>query len=259
MADAAEVLVTGGTGMLGSRVVERLRAAGRGARVLSRSGGEGRVRGDLGTGEGLEEALRGVTTVIHCASSPLRRTREVDVEGTGRLLGEAGRAGVAHAVFISIVGVDRNPHYPYYRYKLETEKVFERSGVPWTILRATQFHEFTLGFIRRLIRGPVALAPKGFLVQPVDVSEVAERLAALALSEPAGRVPDFGGPEIKTFAELSRLYLGAAGLRQRVLEVPVPGKMARAVRAGAQTCPGGTRGEITWEEFLRSHLAKTGS
>ena len=261
MTSAPEVLVTGGTGMLGSRVVERLRAARQadGVRDLSRRGGEGRVRGDLGTGEGLEAALRGVETVVHCASSPLRRTREVDVEGTGRLLMEAGRAGVSHVVFISIVGVDRNPHYPYFRHKLETEGIVERSEIPWTILRATQFHEFALGFVRLLARGPVALAPKGFLGQPVDVSEVAEHLAGLALSGPSGRVPDLGGPEVRTFADLSRAYLEAAGSRKRVLELPLPGKMARAWREGAQICRDGTRGNITWEEFLRGHLARAGS
>lgn len=257
--NAAEVLVTGGTGLLGSRVAERLRVAGRGVRILSRSGGDGRVRGDLGTGEGLETAVRGVETVVHCASSPLRKTRQVDVEGTGRLLEEAVRAGVSHVVFISIVGVDRNPYYPYYRYKLDAERVIERAGVPWTILRATQFHEFALGFVRMSSRGPVALAPRGFLGQPVDVSEVAARLAGLALSEPAGHVTDFGGPEVGTFAELSRAYLEATGRRKKVLEIPVPGRTARAWREGAQICLDGERGTISWEEFLRGRLAKRGS
>ena len=93
-----ELLVTGGTGVLGRRVVERLDAAGVGARVMSRSGRPGTVRGDLLTGEGLDAAVRGVETVIHCASSPYRKTREVDVEGTRRLLEAAARGGVAHFV-----------------------------------------------------------------------------------------------------------------------------------------------------------------
>ena len=88
------VLVTGGTGVLGTRVVERLGAAGVEARVMSRSGRPGTVRGDLLTGEGLDAAVRGVETIIHCASSPYRKTREVDVEGTRRLLEAAAGAGV---------------------------------------------------------------------------------------------------------------------------------------------------------------------
>jgi uncharacterized protein YbjT (DUF2867 family) len=98
--------------------------------------------------------------------------------------------------------------------------------------------------------GPVALVPNGFLLQPIDVGEVADRLVELALSAPAGRVPDAGGPEIMTFADLARSYQKVAGRDGRLVEVPVPGKMARAFRGGAQTCPERRYGRITWEEFL---------
>ena len=152
--NARRVLVTGGTGTLGSHVVDRLHAAGREVRVFSRSGGNGRVRGDLATGDGLEAAVQGVETIVHCASSPAR-TRQVDVGGTHRLLRAAYRAGISHVLFISIVGVDRNPYYPYYRMKLETERIIERSPMPWTILRATQFHGFVLALISTLDRLPV--------------------------------------------------------------------------------------------------------
>ena len=243
------ILVTGGTGSLGSRVVDGLRGAGHGVRVLSRSGRSDTVRGDLATGEGLEAAVEGVETLVHCASSPTR-TRRVDVEGTWRLLQAGSRAGVSHILFVSIVGVDRNPYFPYYKMKLETERIVERSEVPWTILRATQFHGFLLRFIRPLGRLPVMPAPRGFLFQPIDVGEAADRTAELALAAPAGRVPDIGGPEVRTFADLARAYLKAAGLRRRVLEVQVPGKMARALREGAQVAPEGRYGEIRWEEFL---------
>jgi hypothetical protein len=81
----------------------------------------------------------------------------------------AQRVGVSHLLYISIVGVDRNPHYVYYRVKRDTEKVFERSSVPWTSLMATQFHEFVLKQIQFLERGPFALVPKGFLLQQRDL------------------------------------------------------------------------------------------
>jgi uncharacterized protein YbjT (DUF2867 family) len=248
--DAKEILVTGGTGSLGSKVVDRLSRSGEDVRVMSGSGRAGTIRGDLLTGEGLEEAVEGVGTIIHCASSPIRKARQVDVEGTRRLLQAASRAGVSHFVFISIVGVDRNPYYTYFRVKLEAERLVGRSEVPWTILRATQFHEFVLKQIRFLERGPLALVPKGFLLQPIETGEVADRLVELALSKPAGRVPDVGGPEVRTVLDLARSYLQAAGRRKRVLEIPLPGKTARAWRQGAQLAPDHRYGRTTWEEFL---------
>jgi uncharacterized protein YbjT (DUF2867 family) len=247
---AREILVTGGTGSLGSRVVNRLNEAEEDVRVMSRDRRANMVRGDLLTGEGLKEAVEGVGTIIHCASSPVFKTRQVDVEGTRRLLQVASRAAVSHVVFISIVGVDRNPYYPYFRHKLDAERVVEQSSVPWTTLRATQFHGFVLRQIRFLELGPVALVPKGFLLQPIETGEVADRLIELALSAPAGRVPDVGGPEVKTFADLVRSYQTVAARRRRLVEVPVPGKMARAFRQGAQTCPERRYGTITWEAFL---------
>jgi uncharacterized protein YbjT (DUF2867 family) len=251
---ASEVLVTGGTGSLGHRVVDRLRGPGYEVRTLSRSArGAGVVRGDLQTGEGLARALEGVDVLIHCASSP-RKPRQTDVGGTGRLLEAAGRAGVSHVVFVSIVGVDRNPYPPYYRAKLEAEKIVERSPVPWTILRATQFHEFALKQIRLLERIPIMLAPRGFLLQPMDIGEVADRMVELALSEPSGRVPDIGGPEVRALPDLARSYLKASGRRRRIVEVPVPGKAARALREGAQLAPDQTYGETRWEEFLDGTL-----
>jgi uncharacterized protein YbjT (DUF2867 family) len=247
--NASELLVTGGTGALGSQVMARLRGNGRDVRIFSRSGRPGMITGDLITGEGLEAAVEGVKTIVHCASSPIR-PRQVDVKGTERLLLVANRAGVSQVVFISIVGIDRNPYFPYYRRKLETERIVEQSTVPWTILRATQFHEFVLRQIRFLELGPVALVPKGFLLQPIDTREVADRLVELALSEPAGRVPDVGGPEISTFASLARSYQKAAGRHRKLVEVRIPGKTARAVRQGAQTNADRRYGSVTWEEFL---------
>ncbi len=245
-----EVLVTGGTGSLGRRVVDRLRAAGRDVRVLSRGGRPDTIKGDLSTGAGLEEAVRGVDAIVHCASNPLRKMRQTDVGGTEHLLQAAARANVAHVVYISIVGVDRNPYYPYYRVKLDAERLIERSPVPWTILRATQFHEFVLRGMRLIQRLPVAVVPKGFLLQPIDVGEVADRLVELALAAPAGRVPDVGGPEVRTMAELADAYFQIVG-RRRILELPLPGKFARALRGGAQVCPENAYGKIHWEDFLR--------
>jgi uncharacterized protein YbjT (DUF2867 family) len=254
--NAPQVLVTGGTGVLGRHVVERLGSEGLQARIFSRSGKPGTIRGDLLTGEGLEMAVEDVNIIIHCASSPFRKARQVDVEGTGRLLEAA--AGVSHLVYISIVGIDRAASYPYYRIKLETERVVESSPIPYTILRATQFYDLVLRAMRFIDRLPVMAIPRGFLGQPIDAGEVAGRLVELALSEPAGRVPDIGGPEVGMFADAARAYLEIAGRRRRVFEFPMPGKTARAFREGALVCPDQAYGKIRWEDFLRSEMARPG-
>jgi uncharacterized protein YbjT (DUF2867 family) len=254
---ASRVLVTGGTGVLGRRVVERLGSAGIEARVLSRSGRSGTIWGDLLTGEGLDPALGGADTVIHCASSPFRKARQTDVGGTQRLLEAAARAGVSHVVYISIVGIDRVTSYPYYRVKLEAERVIERSPVPYTILRATQFYDLVLMAVRLMERLPVMVIPNGFPGQPIDAGEVAERLLELALSEPAGRAPDIGGPEIRTVTDIVRGYLEVTGRSKRTLVFRLPGETARAMREGALTCPENRYGRIRWEEFLRETFQRS--
>ncbi|HEY9697631.1 MAG TPA: NAD(P)H-binding protein [Trichocoleus sp.] len=253
--NTSRILVTGGTGSLGSLVVDRLQTAGCNVQILSRSGRLGTIPGDLLTGEGLEQAVEGIDVIIHCASSPTN-PRQVDVEGTRRLLQAAEQAGVSHIVYISIVGVDRNPFYPYYGMKLEVEQIIEQTAIGWTILRATQFHEFVLTLIQALDRLPVMLMPKGFLLQPIEASEVADYLVELALAAPAGRVNDIGGPEIWTASELARAYFKATGRKRSVVEVPVPGKIAQAFRSGAQLCPDQKYGKVGWELFVSQLLKK---
>ena len=200
----------------------------------------------------MDLAVRGADTIIHCASSPFRKARQTDVEGTKRLLEAATIAGVSHLVYISIVGIDRASSYPYYRIKLDTERVIESSPVPYTILRATQFYDLVLMAVRFLERMPIMVVPNGFPGQPIDAGEVAGRMVELALSDPAGRVPDIGGPEVRTVADIVRSYLEVSGQRKRTLMFWLPGKTARAFREGALTCPNNRYGEIRWEEFLRA-------
>jgi uncharacterized protein YbjT (DUF2867 family) len=248
--EGREVLVTGGTGRLGRRVVDLLRAEGLEPRVMSRSGRPGTTKGDLLTGEGIEAAVCGLDTIIHAAQSPTRKSRRTAVEGTERLLESAARAGISHFVYISVVGLERVP-LSYYREKLAAERLVERSPVAWTILRSTQFHEFILSMVRALDRVPFVMpVPKGWLFQPIDASEVAGRLVELALGSPTGRVPDIGGPEVRPLADLTHAYLSPRGSNKRVVEFPMPGKAARAFREGAQAVPASAWGEITWEEFL---------
>lgn len=238
------ILVTGGTGTLGRPVCERLRAAGHEVRVLSRKARPYAV--DLREGgRVLDEAVTGVDTVVHCATSP----RGGDEKAARNLISAAGRAGVGHLVYISIVGVDRVP-YGYYRSKLAVERLVEDSGTGWTVLRATQFHDLVLTVLQGLAKVPLVLLPARVKDQPVDVTEVAERLAGLAQGAPAGRVEDMGGPEVRTFDSLARAYLRASGRRRAVVKVPLRGAAYRAFRDGGHLAPDHAVGKRTFDEFL---------
>jgi uncharacterized protein YbjT (DUF2867 family) len=253
------VLVTGGTGVLGRHLVPRLRdRAADEVRVLSRSGGPGRVRGDLETGAGLAEAVANVDVIAHCASSASWVRPERDVKQTRTLLAAVGGQR-PHLVYISIVGVDRI-RMGYYRAKYACEKVVASSGLPWTVLRTTQFHDLVLTFLMQLSRGPVAILPRGFSSQPIDAGEAADRLAGLVLGEPAGRVGDLGGPRVESTDELMRTYLAVTGLRKRPLRVPVFGRIATDFRAGHHLVgPGGEHGRRTFAEFLADRAGPDGT
>jgi uncharacterized protein YbjT (DUF2867 family) len=249
------VLVTGGTGGLGREIVPRLVAAGRDVRVLSRGDrpvrpdGVEAVRGDLLRSEGLERAVAGVDAIVHCATSPFRRTRRTEVDGTERIIAAAGRVGRPHLFYVSIVGVDRNP-LPYYKAKRAAELLVEQSPLPHTILRATQFHSLVDGFLTRLARVPVLLVPRGVRLQPVATDEVAARVVALLDEDPAGRAPDFGGPEVRAFDDLARSWMRARGRSRRVVLLPIAGRIARAFEAGVNLCPDHADGKVTWETWL---------
>ncbi|MEC3976846.1 SDR family oxidoreductase [Amycolatopsis sp. H20-H5] len=253
------ILVTGGTGTLGREVVRRLLAAGQDVRVLSRHSRPEADRepyawatGDLSTGAGLDAALAGTGTIVHCATA---QGRHKDVEATRALVDAAKRAGGPHLVYISIVGIEQVP-FSYYRAKVDTERVVEDAGLPWTILRATQFHDLVtaLSAAQRFL--PVTLMPAGFRFQPIDAGEVAGRLVDLATGSPAGRVPDLGGPEILTARALAKSYLEATGRRRVVVSLPLPGAAARAVREGALLTPGHADGKRTYTEFLRDRFGR---
>jgi uncharacterized protein YbjT (DUF2867 family) len=252
------ILLTGGTGTLGRQLLPLLRAAGQKVRVLSRQAREGAdgveyVTGDLATGGGIETAVTGVETVVHCAGS----AKGDDVKA-GNLVRAVAGAGVRHLVYISVVGADRVPMggradrvmFGYYAAKHGGERAVAESGIPWTTLRATQFHDLMLQTAAQLAKLPVLPVPSGMRVQPVDSGEVAARMVELALGAPAGLVPDLGGPRVYGMDELIRDYLRAAGKRRLLLPMRMPGRAAAAMRAGANLTTAGTTGSRTWEEFL---------
>jgi len=257
----ATVLVTGGTGVLGRELAPRLAAAGHTVRIMSRgarpAGADPALewaQADLETGQGLDQAAAGAEVIVHAASSPRRRTWQADVEGTRRLLAAAAGAGTGHFFYISIVGIDRVP-FGYYKAKLAAEKLIEEAGVPWSVLRATQFHTLIDMFLHMLVRLPVAVLPRDFQFQPIDAGEVAERMVQHLAGGPSGRLPDMGGPQVRSFGDLARAWLKARGRRALVLPLPLIGQTAAGFRDGYNCTPEHAEGRITWEEWLSQRYA----
>jgi uncharacterized protein YbjT (DUF2867 family) len=256
------ILVTGGTGTLGRLVTARLRAAGQPVRVLSRqarpaSDGIEFTTGDLETGAGVERAVDGITTIVHCAGSAKRD----DVKARN-LVTAAKPAGAQHVVNISVVGADRVPvvsgldraMFGYFASKRAAEQVIERSGLPWTNLRATQFYDLVLTVARAMAKLPLIPVPSGVRFQPIDTDDVAARMVELSLGPPAGLAPDIAGPRVYTLDELIRGYLRAAHRRRLFVPMPMAGGAARAIKAGAHLAPDHAVGRRTWEEFLAERV-----
>jgi uncharacterized protein YbjT (DUF2867 family) len=245
------ILVTGGTGTLGRVLVDRLRATGTDPRVLSRHPGPGRIVGDLATGAGIDDAVRGATVIVHCATS-----RRGDTATTRALLDAARRGGAhPHLIYVSIVGVDCVP-LGYYRQKLAVERLVEAAGLPWTIQRATQFHDLLARLFATMARSPVLLALAATSFQPVDVHDVADRLVQLVAGAPAGRATDLGGPQVRPMTDLAHAWLTATGRRRAVVPVYLPGSVARGYRSGGHLTPDHAEGRITFEQYLANRPAR---
>jgi uncharacterized protein YbjT (DUF2867 family) len=252
------VLVTGASGLLGSALVPKLVAGGHQVSATSRrsrsDSGVAWLRADVGTGEGLADAVSGAQAVVHLASgisSSLRRghLQRVDVEGTRKLGAAAKRSGVQHLVYVSIVGVDRVP-YGYYHVKLAAEQMVRDCGVPWTILRATQFFPFLDLLLSKVGRLPVIPGDPRLVSQPVDTREVADRIVERLGAGPMERIEEYGGPERLTFAEVARQWQAAQGKPERLLRLPIPGALAGAVRDEGLTTDAQPAGVVTWRQWL---------
>lgn len=243
------IAVAGGTGVVGRHVVEVARERGHEVVVLTRSEGI-----DLTTGAGLDERLVDVDAVVDVTSTHTqsRSTSEAffgDI--TRHLLAAEKAAGVGHHVVLSIVGIDDVPS-GYYEGKVLQERLVEEGDVPWSILRATQFHEFAEQVMAYARIGPFSLVPT-MLSQPVAAVEVAWALVDLVENGTSGRVPDLAGPEPLQMVDLARRVSAAKGLRRRVIKARMPGAVGKAFRSGRLLpTTDGPRGSITFEDWLAS-------
>jgi uncharacterized protein YbjT (DUF2867 family) len=247
------VVVTGGSGNLGREVVSRLRA--RHVRTVAASR---RTGFDLATGEGVRPMLADADVVVHAATNA--RFRKVDLDGTRRIIRILReKAQPPHLIYVSIVGVDRNP-FPYYRAKYACELVLERSGLPVTVVRATQFHTRVRGLGQLGARGPIAVVPTGLAFQSCDHRWVADELASLvAADRPMGyrRTSDLAGPDLTSIAEVISLAREAAGKDpSRLVTLPAVGGILQAFAAGANLpSPDARIGGLGYRDWLRDHPA----
>ncbi|MCV7203960.1 NmrA family transcriptional regulator [Mycolicibacterium peregrinum] len=202
------IAVAGATGNIGARVVVALQGAGHDVVAISRSNGV-----DLSTGDGLDAALAGVQAVVDAISAPpADRDSTVDYLGTAtrNLLAAEARAGVAHHVLLSIVGIHDIEGNPHYAGKREQERLIEAGSVPWTIVPATQFHDFAETVVSWTEQnGRAEIAP--LLVQPIDPDDVAAVLAEVVVGDPQGRHVDVAGPQTQDLVDLARRTLAARG------------------------------------------------
>lgn len=242
-----KIAIAGGTGTLGRRVAEELRSRGHDVRVLSRSSAEYRV--DLTTGEGLDAALEGCQVVIDVTNNSSRNAAQTLVDGSRRLLEAERAAGVRHHVGMSIVGCEKVP-MGYFQVKAEQERVVEQGPVPWSLIRATQFHEYVATMLDTGARWRILPVPRASL-QTIASAEVAPVVADVAVGVPLQRRIDVAGPEVADARELARTWRSVTRQRALLLPVPQPGKLGRALRHGVLTAEQpDVRGTTRFEEWL---------
>lgn len=245
----SDVFVTGGTGRLGRLLLPRLARAGHRVRALVRRPGASlpagvdALTGDLADPASLSgDAFAGVDVIVHLASGAAENAIDgVDVGGTRLLIDRARTAGAPHLIYLSIVGVDRVP-LPLYRAKVEIERLVATSGLPWTVLRATQFHELIRDWLQM---APGRYFPAGMLYQPIAADEVAEAVIDLVARGPANGIVEIGGPQVLESRELARIFEEVTGTAAPELP-PLPEDRP----ADGLLAPGHHEGRLTWRAFL---------
>jgi uncharacterized protein YbjT (DUF2867 family) len=248
-----KIVVIGGTGLIGSKTVAVLRQGSYEVVAASPNSGINTI-----TGEGLEEAMAGTQVVVDLANSPSFEDRAVleFFETSGRnLLGAEAAAGVQHHVALSIVGADRTHDNGYFRAKVAQEKLIETSGIPYTIIRSTQFLEFLRGIVASSADGNVVRLSPG-LFQPIAADDVAAIVAEVALAAPRNGIVEIAGPERAPFNEIVARYLKAVGDPRQVVSDPEARYFGGRVEERSLVPLGKARlGRIGLDEWLRRSTA----
>ena len=249
-----KIVVIGGTGLIGSKTVAILRQGGHEVVAASPNSGVNTI-----TGEGVKEAVAGAQVVIDLANSPSFEDKAVleffQTSGRNLLAAEAA-AGVRHHVALSIVGTDRMPDNGYFRAKVAQEKLIEASGIPYTIIRSTQFMEFLRGIADEGTNGNIVRLSPG-LFQPIAADDVAAAVADVALAAPKNGIVEIAGPERAPFNEIVARYLKAVGDPRQVKRDPEAGYWGGRVEERSLVPLGEARlGHIGLDEWLRRSQTK---
>ena len=247
-----KILVIGGTGLIGSKAVAILRQGGHEVVAASPSSGVNSI-----TGEGLKEAMTGVQVVIDLANSPSFEDKAVleffETSGRNLLAAEAAADG-RHHVALSIVGIDRTDN-GYFRAKVAQEKLIETSGIPYTIIRSTQFLEFLGGIATSSADGNIVRLSPG-LFQPIAADDVAAIVADVALAAPRNGIVEIAGPERAPFNEIVARYLKAVGDPREVVSDREARYFGGRVEERSLVPLGEARlGRIGFDEWLRRSQA----
>jgi uncharacterized protein YbjT (DUF2867 family) len=247
-----KIVVIGGTGLIGSKTVPILRQAGHEVIAASPNSGVNTI-----TGEGLEKAVAGAGVVIDLANSPSFEDKAVleFFQTSGRNLHAAeAAAGVRHHVALSIVGTDRTADNGYFRAKLAQEKLIEASGIPYTIIRSTQFLEFVKGIADSSMAGDKVRVSPG-LFQPIAADDVAAMVADVALASPRNGIVEIAGPDRAPFNEIVARYLKAVGDQRQVVRDPEARYFGGRVEEHSLVPLGEARlGRIGLDEWLRRRV-----
>jgi uncharacterized protein YbjT (DUF2867 family) len=249
-----KIVVIGGTGLIGSKTVPILRQGGHEVVAASPKSGINSI-----TGAGLKQAMAGAQVVIDLTNSPSFEDTAVleFFETSGRNLRAAeAAAGVRHHVALSIVGIDRTPDNGYFRAKVAQEKLIETSGIPYTIIRATQFLEFLGAIAASAADGNIVRLSPG-LFQPIAADDVAAIVAEVALAAPRSGIVEIAGPERAPFNEIVARYLKAVGDPRQVVRDPEARYWGGRVEERSLVPLGEARlGHIGLEEWLRRSQAR---
>lgn len=256
-----KILITGGTGNLGKVIVDLLGKTGSGVFVLTSQDGLQDsqnirfIKGDLTDKDSLVDLKNQFDIIIHCASNALN-SEAIDINGSRNLLDTVIYGKPEHFIYISIAGVDKSS-FKYYQNKNRVENFIKESGIPYTIIRATQFHDLVLQRIIKPIagvNGKKLLIPQNLRFQSIDKKDVAQKVYEVTGQNPENEIICIGGPEILSLEKMIDIYLTLLNRDEITESIPPYNELQKIFTTGINLCPENKYGTITWSDYLKSVL-----